>query len=292
MRVRLPKSSWTRLLLLLIFAAAALFLNFVVHHARKASVSRAAAAAQAKESEFALPPPITPKEGELTAQEILAKMAETYAACSSYEDHGSVISEFQSDHPFTARLVFKTAFIRPDHFRFEHRSQSISMPLEWKRNVVLKNGAETNVIWSFKPGPEKSESLAMAIAGATGISSGAAHTIPRMLLPEDVTGWVLTNLEDATLYPSGSVAGRLCYRVAGRSGKSGTESLWIDQQSFLLLKTVQKTRRPRVIQTTTYHPTINTSIPAEIFQFRPPSVLNEDHFQKLQGEAAPVCRQN
>ena len=61
----------------------------------------------------------------LTAREILDKMATTYATCKSYRDSGVVTNDF-GPHNTTDRYPrhiaikpFRTAFVRPDQFRFE-----------------------------------------------------------------------------------------------------------------------------------------------------------------------------
>src|SRR5437879_6027503 len=55
---------------------------------------------------------------DLTAQEILEKMAATYATCKSYRDSGVVTNFFTRDHIDVK--PFRTAFVRPDQFRFEY----------------------------------------------------------------------------------------------------------------------------------------------------------------------------
>src|SRR5262245_15541791 len=54
----------------------------------------------------------------LTAQQILEKMATTYATCKSYRDSGLVTNFFNRDH--VEVRPFRSAFVRPDQFRFEY----------------------------------------------------------------------------------------------------------------------------------------------------------------------------
>jgi hypothetical protein len=56
-----------------------------------------------------------------TASEILALLAKTYHDCKSYADSGVVRTIFVTPDggTRTADKPFKTAFVRPDRFRFE-----------------------------------------------------------------------------------------------------------------------------------------------------------------------------
>src|SRR5436309_3249582 len=64
--------------------------------------------------------PVEAEEEPLSAAEILQRMAQTYAACNSYQDSGSVVTVFRSrGGERTTTRPITTAFVRPDRFRFE-----------------------------------------------------------------------------------------------------------------------------------------------------------------------------
>lgn len=77
----------------------------------------------------------------VTAEQILKRMAETYATCKSYRDSGvvkRVIFEGNtSDNPTIAEKHFTTVFVRPDRFRFEYREKEEHREL---RYIVWCNG--------------------------------------------------------------------------------------------------------------------------------------------------------
>jgi len=222
------------------------------------------------------------KNAALAPQEILQQMKKAYAACSTYADQGICRTEFTGADAFTSYIVFKITFVRPDQFRFEHRDRMLLNSGPWQRNIILKSGADIRTKWSFEPKQEKCASLAQAVAGATGISSGTAHTTPRMLLPDEVTGVILSDLKNLSLLPSESVRGRPCYRVEAQNGKNESETLWIDHETFMLRKYVEVTAAPKVITTTFYNPVLNEPIDEAEFRFLPPTSMNEDIFVQLQ----------
>ena len=115
----------------------------------------------------------------LTAQQILDKVATTYATCKSYRDSGVVTNDF-GPHRAGDRYPrhidakpFRTPFVRPDQFRFEYDDLTPEKPY-----IVWAKGSEVRKWWYIKPGEEKLRSLGHGLSGATGVSSGSAHTIP------------------------------------------------------------------------------------------------------------------
>jgi hypothetical protein len=98
----------------------------------------------------------------------------------------------------------------------------------------------------------------MALAGATGVSGGAAHTIPRLLLGEEVGGRPMITLQDAARIEDAKLDAVNCFRIRGKHG-SDLMTIWIDSATFL----VRRIDGGHVFenfhteQTTTYEPAIN-----------------------------------
>jgi len=128
------------------------------------------------------------KPEQLNARQILTRMAETYANCKTYQDTGIVKTSFiGSDRDSVEETRFSTAFVRPDEFRFEYLSKNNSWGFG-NRYIIWCKGHEVLTWWSIDPGTKREQSLALAVASATGVSSGSAHTIPALLLPNDISG--------------------------------------------------------------------------------------------------------
>ncbi|HEY1899114.1 MAG TPA: hypothetical protein VGG49_04890 [Steroidobacteraceae bacterium] len=81
-------------------------------------------------------------------------------------------------------------------------------------------------------------SLSSAIAGATGISKGSAHTIGRLLLP-DVEGLSVLDLMNPRFNPPAVIDGAICYSITAQLPKGGERELWIEQDTFLLRKSIE-----------------------------------------------------
>jgi hypothetical protein len=211
------------------------------------------------------PSPSTP----LSGSDVLAHMAQTYATCRSYSDTGVVrIVYFEEGRQRTEERPFKTAFVRPDHFRFEFTDTFLGKS---RRYIVWQQGLDVYTWWDIKPGQQTLSSLDLGLAGATGVSGGSAHTVPSLLLPGVVSGRSLRELTDITRLEDAACGTATCAQVEGLYGKQ-TRTLWIELDTFLLRRIDEATTFPsfRTERTTTYSPTVNEVIPPEILAFDPP----------------------
>jgi outer membrane lipoprotein-sorting protein len=207
---------------------------------------------------------------ELTAQQILDKMAITYATCQSYRDSGVVTNDFgphSAGEHFPRHIdvkPFRTAFVRPDQFRFEYDDATLERPY-----IVWAKGSEVRTWWYIKPGVEKSSSLDLGIAGATGVSSGSAHTIPMLLLPDRLTGAKLSAMTDLTRLPDESLDGTPCFKLQGKYGFGNQpRAVWFEKATFLLRRIAGQSGLNK--STTDYRPEVNKEIPAKELELGAP----------------------
>jgi hypothetical protein len=161
--------------------------------------------------------------------------------------------------------------------------------LPWKDGrlrVVWSNGKDAFTYW--EPDTyEKNEDLVLAIAGATGVSSGAAHTVSALLM-EDIGGLNLTDFTHLVVVDEEQFEGHLCYHIKG-THPSGDPSydLWIGKQDYLLRKL--KTESKSAGYSTTeeeIHRNIKTNLPISehTFDFKPRIALNSERETKPAGE--------
>ncbi len=206
----------------------------------------------------------------LTAQQIIDKMATTYATCKSYRDSGVVTNDFgphRAGDRFPRHVdvkPFRTAFVRPNHFRFEYDN-----PTPEKSYIVWAKAGEVRKWWYVDPGVEKVSSLDQALAGATGVSGGSAHTIPVLLLPDQLTGAKLSAMKDLTRLPDETVDGTPCFKLQGKYGFGNqARTVWFEKATFLLQRIDEGTGL--VKRTTLYRPEVNKEIPVEELEFNAP----------------------
>lgn len=207
-----------------------------------------------------------PKPDQLTAKQIVERMAEEYAKCKSYRDSGVVKTVFiRPDRQRTVEKPFTTAFVRPGRFRFEYKDD------KERRYIVWRNGKDVQTWWDIIPGIEKEASLDLALAGATGVSSGSAHTVPALLIPNEVSGRRLTGITEAKRIEDTKLDKVDCFRIQGPYAGSPV-TIWVEKETFLVRRIdSQKTFDDfRTEETTTYEPVIDGEISDEMLEFNPP----------------------
>jgi outer membrane lipoprotein-sorting protein len=209
-----------------------------------------------------------PKSDALKAQDVLDRMAKVYAGCKSYRDTGVVKTVFvMATGNRTVEKPFKTAFVRPDRFRFEYTEKRGGRE---DRYIVWRKGKDVQTWWDVKPGVEKPESLELALAGATGVSGSSAHTVPALLLPKEVGGRRLTDLTEAKRAEDARIDKVDCFRIEGKFGDAPL-TLWIDNKTFLVrrIESEKKFDNFSTEETTTYDPVIDDEIPDKALEFDP-----------------------
>jgi RNA polymerase sigma factor (sigma-70 family) len=202
----------------------------------------------------------------MTASEVISAMAHTYATCGSYLDSGVVKTVFfENGEARIQERPFHTVFVRPDRFRFEFWEQNSA---KRKPYIVWANGSDVRTWWAV-PSSHTGQltTLSRGLAGGTGISGGSAHTVPALLLPDQVNGFKLTDSINTVRGENEKVGGVDCIRIAGvQNGQAQT--LWLDKTTFLVRQIYLERYIPgaRTETTTTYNPVINVSIPDELLQ--------------------------
>jgi hypothetical protein len=233
----------------------------------------------------------------LSAGEILERMATTYATCKTYQDSGWVTTIFiRGDGQRTDKKPFSTAFVRPTRFRFEFKSSFDGHT--WHRYLVCADGADARTWWDIQPGVTQQPSLALGLAGATGVSGGSAHTVPALLMPDTIGGKRLTDLTQLKRLGDAKIGEVDCFRIQGTlvievdpaererhrqemmkvTGKDrgsparGPETLWIDRSTFLLRRIDEQTQFDdfRTESITTYEPLVDVEIADSQLRFDPP----------------------
>lgn len=171
----------------------------------------------------------------LDASTMLKAAAHVYATCRSYVDEGTSITTF-TDSGHQAVVSFSTRYARQGLFRFEYRANNMGL-MEDHLVVVSRQGSAS--LWWSVHGNREDVSLPDALASATGVSGGVAHVVPRLLMPEVVTGQSVLDLEGVRHAGEAMDDGVECAVLEGVLPRRGPVVLWLDRARFLLRKVVQ-----------------------------------------------------
>jgi hypothetical protein len=184
------------------------------------------------------------------AREFLEAVVRTYRELDSYSDTG------KSHRPNCRRerlCTFRTAFRAPTDFRFEFESPHPYRKLKdlGAKTVVGIHGANPYYFVQSYRGEkmlERPDSLDLAVAGATGVSSGTAHTIAALLFSE-VSGFTLLDLKRLRFRKDRVVDGVNCKAVSGLHPRGGRWTAWFGESDLLLRRQVRVKFRTEELRT-------------------------------------------
>ena len=175
---------------------------------------------------------------ELAPEAILAAVSVAYRGFVEYEDAGVVLKGA------ILSVRFETRFQRGSLFRFAYTA---FRPDGQKYHEGSVSSEQGHVSFACSLGGPQPTSLRLGIAALTGISWGAAHGVPSLLLPEDVGGWLPTDLVGVVRLPDEAVAGVSCFHVQGDHPKRASKySLLVDKTTFVIRRRVSLERGPEV----------------------------------------------
>jgi VWFA-related protein len=199
------------------------------------------------------------------ANEILARVASTYATCRSYYDEGSIsgaLYGFRNGY-------FRTTFVRPSHLAFElwpnrdDKDRKTGWAV-WKSGDSIKSWVPSNL----RPGSgtEKEAPLDTALDGLAVPSAGASLYIAPLLLPSLFrTTDLLASMSDVRLAGEDKIDGREAFRIEAKLGGQQEVKLWIDKTQYLILRSSRKlvVGNQPLESTVHFKPILNADIPPE-----------------------------
>lgn len=229
--------------------------------------------------------------------DILARSAERYATCRTYQDAGELVDVLvNGGRPWqrrTSRKPFQTAYVRPDRVLFEFKERTLGPESEWPHFALWsEDGAYRE--WSTflaeeTPRASRFETLERALASEELLYLGSTARVPRLLAGLDDAS-ALAAFESLELAGEDDIDGHTCWRIAGRR-EGLPEVLWIDRETHLLRRHHERTyfdpQVERVLipkggalslvtkftteTTTFYSPRMDVEIAPSVFAIQPPA---------------------
>ena len=203
------------------------------------------------------------------ATTILNNVRAKYSRLTSYQDEGILVTTH--DEPtggLIEKMPFKTYFKRPKLFRFEWTYYGISKLGQTK--MIWFDGKEAFSYWE-PDRYEKEKSFSMAVAGASGITYGAVHTVTDLLLPDEFSASILNRLTNISLAGEESFEEIPCFRIEATDRDERIE-LWVGKADFLLRK-IKRERKAGddswINEETRRKIQVDQSIPEIVFNYKP-----------------------
>ncbi|MEJ6980677.1 hypothetical protein WG906_09470 [Pedobacter sp. P351] len=182
----------------------------------------------------------------LSIDSVIKKSEQSYASLKTYLDSGKVISDFYSgSHPHKSAKIFRTAYSATEGFNFEYFEPNKSNSL----HTLNKKGETVKTWWGVTNELTTDKTFSMAIASMTGVSSGAATLIPRLLFPKKLSPG--RNIYNSFVPDSSGfemVNGLPCYKISGKDRLEGKITVWVAKSDFL----IRKVENDRIVNPKTY----------------------------------------
>jgi hypothetical protein len=174
------------------------------------------------------------------AEKLLQDTLAVYQGLSSYQDDGSVVIYAKGEGRLP-RTAFETHFLRPSffHFKFESPHPYAALSHVVTTSICGFDGFRA-YLWTMHydapPKLQEYEDVVMAVAAATGISSGSAHNIAQLLLDGFNEGAPMS-LANPVLGQDEMVEGMLCKSVRGKLPRAEIAvTLFIDTGTMTVRK--------------------------------------------------------
>lgn len=168
---------------------------------------------------------------DLTPQKRLEACAKVYKEAKNYRDEGKVTQVLKTAQTITSVKPFATAFERGGRFRWQFRDSV--MPggkADQKYTIWSKDGESFSSYWTLMRKREDGQTLSMPLAGATGISSGAATVVVPMLVPDLTKEFRAGTTQVQNPIDAGkeTVNGVECWKISGTQQISNAKvTLWL-----------------------------------------------------------------
>jgi len=169
---------------------------------------------------------------KLSPGEIIRRAQERYASLTSYSDEGRTVAALNG---MTITTAFTIRLARPNLYR-----------IKWEQSVN-SDYANKGAVWSAGQGDflrigseaKQQANQELALASATGISGGAAATVPSTFFKLKWGDQLGSTVLGEKQQPDQKVGDVDCYVFTGNS-KGWTRTLWIGKRDFLIhqLRTV------------------------------------------------------
>jgi outer membrane lipoprotein-sorting protein len=177
-------------------------------------------------------PTNAPAQG-ITPGEILKEVTATYESLQTYKATGNIVADIDTGNAkMSTETSFSILLMKPNRYL-----------VSWtQKNMPMAGMAQGGAVWSDGSQPylcmgkaySKMSNDEFALASATGISGGAAFTIPSLFFKGRSAPFA--RLKDLKVEKTEQVGEEDCYVISGASTAAKKETFWISKSSHLIVK--------------------------------------------------------
>ena len=173
-----------------------------------------------------------------TPSEIFEKIKAAYKSMDTYKSQGTITSNIDTGGmKVNTETTFSIILKKPNLYLTSWTQKNMTMPDMPQSGAVWSDGAQPYLYMGGMNAYSKMGSDELALGSATGISGGAAYTIPSLFLfvfkgqPDP-----FSRLKDPQIEKTEKVRKEDCYVISGSSSISKKETFWVSKTSYMIKK--------------------------------------------------------
>ena len=178
--------------------------------------------------------------------DIFKKVETNYKSMDTYSADGKVTADLDMGaQKMTLETNFSIKLKKPNLYLISWQQKNSMTPAFIQSGAVWSDGSQPYLYMGVMKAYSKLTTDEMALASATGVSGGAAFTVPSLFLPSSTTQpSPFSRLEDPKREDDAEVDGEDCYVISGSSPISKKETWWITKKDHLIEKYARNMEPP------------------------------------------------
>ena len=178
----------------------------------------------------------------ITPSEIFKEVTTTYELLQTYKAAGIIVVDIDTG---STKMSIETSFSillkKPNLYLISWTQKSMPMAGMNQDGAVWSDGTQPYLYMGIMKAYSKMGSDELALASATGISGGAAFTIPSLFFKGRPAPF--SRLKDPKMEKPEQVGEEDCYVVSGASTVAKKETFWISKSKHLIVKYARSLER-------------------------------------------------
>ena len=169
---------------------------------------------------------------------VFEKVLAQYKSMETYQDEGVIVADIETEGMnVQLETSFSIKLKKPNLYLVTWAQKNMPMPGMDQSGAVWNSGAQPYLYMGMAQAYSKISNDDFALSAATGISGGAAFTVPSLFLPvfknQDSP---FARLVDPKIEKVEEFEGEKCYVISGSSNISKKETYWISKKRNLIMK--------------------------------------------------------
>jgi Predicted periplasmic protein (DUF2092) len=184
---------------------------------------------------------------ESNPNRIFQEVVSIYKSMQTYKAHGTISTDVDTNGmTMKTQTEFSMILMKPNRYRITWNQKGMPMPGMAQAGAVWSDGTQPYMYMGVMNAYSKMASDEIALGSATGLSGGAATTIPSLFFSLFNGGSSpFSRLRNPKLEKIEKVDNDACYVISGSSTISKKETYWISKSRHLIIKVYRSLESPQ-----------------------------------------------